>query len=392
MHHYHYDEQNRLIQVDGTLGTCSTATACYTYFPDGKRAEKNVAGYRVDYLYDTEGHRNAVLNAALDWISIEVYAGGSHLATYSGGTTGTTYFIQADWLGTERARTTVTGVLCETISSLSFGDGMSTSGSCGDPSPMHFTGKQRDTESSLDNFEARYMASSLGRFMSPDWSDDPDPVPYADLGDPQSLNLYLYAENNPTSLTDSDGHDPCPASQGLATGAGCAITQSPDPALKPPLIDRILNVLFGGAGTVPPDPSTQHLGPPSPAPSSGSTPRPPVPNAYHVGFGVVVLAPTAAGSELGPGDLIVLGGLTGVYLYKNRETWGFMITEAQNFLHHVHLTDPNQNPDPGNRSKWRRELQNKLDKMRSRTKRLSPKLQQQADQLIDELQRMLDQD
>jgi len=31
-----------------------------------------------------------------------------------------------------------------------------------------FTGKERDSESGLDNFGARYMGSSLGRFMSPD--------------------------------------------------------------------------------------------------------------------------------------------------------------------------------------------------------------------------------
>src|SRR5262249_15221182 len=31
-----------------------------------------------------------------------------------------------------------------------------------------FTGKERDTESGLDNFGARYDSSSMGRFMSPD--------------------------------------------------------------------------------------------------------------------------------------------------------------------------------------------------------------------------------
>src|SRR5436853_2979029 len=35
------------------------------------------------------------------------------------------------------------------------------------------TGKERDSESGLDNFGARYDSSSLGRFMSPDWSAAP---------------------------------------------------------------------------------------------------------------------------------------------------------------------------------------------------------------------------
>jgi RHS repeat-associated protein len=70
--------------------------------------------------------------------------------------------------------------------SLPFGDALTCHGGSGntvgsDVSPLHFTGKERDSESGLDNFGARYDSSSLGRFMSPDWSDDPDPVPYADL-------------------------------------------------------------------------------------------------------------------------------------------------------------------------------------------------------------------
>jgi RHS repeat-associated protein len=69
-----------------------------------------------------------------------------------------------------------------------------------------FTGKERDAESGLDNFGARYDSSSLGRFMSPDWSASPEPVPYGDLGNPQSLNLYSYVKNNPLNLTDPDGH------------------------------------------------------------------------------------------------------------------------------------------------------------------------------------------
>jgi RHS repeat-associated protein len=36
-----------------------------------------------------------------------------------------------------------------------------------------FTGKERDAESGNDYFGARYCASSMGRFMSPDSGDDP---------------------------------------------------------------------------------------------------------------------------------------------------------------------------------------------------------------------------
>jgi RHS repeat-associated protein len=72
-----------------------------------------------------------------------------------------------------------------------------------------FTGKERDAESGLDEFGARYYGSSLGRFMTPDWAAKPTSVPYANFGNPQNLNLYSYVENNPTTMGDPDGHD-CP--------------------------------------------------------------------------------------------------------------------------------------------------------------------------------------
>jgi len=68
------------------------------------------------------------------------------------------------------------------------------------------TGKERDNESGNDYFGARYYASSMGRFMSPDWSAKVEPVPYSKLDDPQSLNLYAYVMNNPLTRADADGH------------------------------------------------------------------------------------------------------------------------------------------------------------------------------------------
>src|SRR5215471_1659505 len=76
-----------------------------------------------------------------------------------------------------------------------------------DSNHYKFTGKERDSETGLDYFGARYYGNWLGRWMTPDWSMTPVPVPYADLGDPQSLNQYSYVRNVPTSRADSDGHD-----------------------------------------------------------------------------------------------------------------------------------------------------------------------------------------
>ncbi|HEV2351164.1 MAG TPA: RHS repeat-associated core domain-containing protein [Terriglobia bacterium] len=207
---YSYDAESRLIAVaqETSPGSdvCGATTMNYLYGPDGRRVAKLQNGQMVkNFYYDAAGQEiaetdvNGVLQRA------EIFAGGRHLATWA---SNATYFNHADWLGTERARSNSSGTLCETITSLPFGDGQVTTpqnGGCAtaDPSPNHFTGKERDSESGLDNFGARYNSSIAGRFMSP----DPVFVSADRLADPQSLNLYPYARNNPLLITDPTGLD-----------------------------------------------------------------------------------------------------------------------------------------------------------------------------------------
>ena len=117
----------------------------------------------------------------------------------------TWHFHLTDWLGTERMQNTAAGNNEEVCYSYPFGDGLTCTGSA-DATEHHFTSKERDTESGLDYFEARYLSSDLARFMTPDWAAKPTDVPYAQFGDPQSLNLYAYVRNNPNSRLDVDGH------------------------------------------------------------------------------------------------------------------------------------------------------------------------------------------
>ncbi len=76
-----------------------------------------------------------------------------------------------------------------------------------------YTGKEHDQESGNDYFWARYFASTMGRWMTPDWSAKIEPVPYSRLDDPQTLNLYAYVGNNPLSRTDPTGHYVCSGSK-----------------------------------------------------------------------------------------------------------------------------------------------------------------------------------
>ena len=95
--------------------------------------------------------------------------------------------------------------------------GSSRAGGCAGSSYPFLTRKERDVETGLDYFLARYYSSTQGRFTSPDefkggpeelFEDvDPhDPLFYADASEPQSLNKYHYALGNPLRYVDPDGH------------------------------------------------------------------------------------------------------------------------------------------------------------------------------------------
>jgi RHS repeat-associated protein len=141
------------------------------------------------------------------WQHTNVYANGELIATDDNSKT---HFYLNDWLGTRRVQTNYAGVIEQKCSSLPYGDDETCSPL---PSGILFTGKERDAESGNDYFGARYYNSSMGRFLSPDWAAKIEPVPYAKLENPQTLNLYAYVGNNPLIRTDPSGHYVCSGSK-----------------------------------------------------------------------------------------------------------------------------------------------------------------------------------
>jgi RHS repeat-associated protein len=126
------------------------------------------------------------------------------------------HFHLSDPLGTRRVQTNPNGQIESFFESLPFGDGFQANfedlytlnpatalSTADDATENHFTGKERDAESGNDYFDARYFGSSMGRFLSP----DPSGLFYADPTNPQSLNLYSYAQNNPLKNIDPTGLD-----------------------------------------------------------------------------------------------------------------------------------------------------------------------------------------
>jgi RHS repeat-associated protein len=116
------------------------------------------------------------------------------------------YYYFSDALGTNRVITNSAGTVCYDGDNDPYGTVMAYTDTC--DSAYKLTGKERDPESNLDNYGARFYSSQYGRFMTPDWSAGPEIVPYADFTDPQTLNLYSYARDNPLRFVDADGHDP----------------------------------------------------------------------------------------------------------------------------------------------------------------------------------------
>ncbi len=191
-----YDAENRQVTATINGGTANT----YVYDGDGRRVQKVSSAGTATYIYDAQGQLAAEYGTGANPVS------------------GTQY-LTADHLGSTRLITDGSANTAECLDYYPFGREIPT-GANGRPAcyssgtyPANpdiasekFTGKERDNETGLDFFDARYFSAAQGRFTSPDWSASPQPVPYADLTDPQTLNLYGYVRNNPLSKSDPDGH------------------------------------------------------------------------------------------------------------------------------------------------------------------------------------------
>jgi RHS repeat-associated protein len=225
-----YDAENRLVQVTGPV----QGTVTFTYDGQGRRVSKTVGSATTWYVYDATGELAA------------------EYGTPSGN--GGTMYLTADHLGSTRLVTDSTGACVSQHDYLPFGEEIDptqvTRPACygaaaSDGVTEKFTGKERDAETGLDFFNARYMSSAQGRFMSPDplpwlqWQHShendgeeeqakDDRQKFKDfLGNPQNFNMYAYVMNNPLSHNDPTGMSGCKAGDKEFTT--CTITVTYDP-------------------------------------------------------------------------------------------------------------------------------------------------------------------
>ena len=227
---YLFDGLNRVCAVQG--GGSGGSVTGYLYDAEGRRVAKGSQtalscdlssnGFTPTevYVLNHDGVPFVTLDGTANWKRTDIFTENTLLGTYD--PTGFHYAL-ADWLETKRVQYSLTEGTESLYSSLPFGDSLTSTG--GDATDRHFTSKERDIESGLDYFGVRYYASSTGRFISPDWAEKPEAVPYSDLMNPQSLNLYGYVGNNPLSKADDNGH--CPECMVLADEALQYVSETP---------------------------------------------------------------------------------------------------------------------------------------------------------------------
>jgi RHS repeat-associated protein len=234
---YLYDPEGRLCAVEYPNGSGGNYYEQYLYDASGVRVDKGslqswpsscnaptaANGFTLSnqYLLGLGGEQVTELNGSGAVQHTNVFPGGGLLATYDFAHGGL-HFALSDPLGTRRVQVSGAGTPELNCLSLPFGNSLGNAratncvpapGSLAvapDATEHHFTGKERDTESGNDYFEARYYGSSLGRFLSTDNGKDQH------VENPQSWNLYSYGRNNPLIGTDEDEHtyNVCPAGGG----------------------------------------------------------------------------------------------------------------------------------------------------------------------------------
>jgi RHS repeat-associated protein len=213
-HSYTYDAEGRLLTVDGGAPSGTT----YVYDAEQRRVSRTTGtgSAATHYFnYDLSGHVVNEFNP-VTYYRDEVYAVGWHAAIYS---INQVFFPLVDWLGNERVKSTQTEAYEQSFANLPFGDGQTFWGNgVGSAGPTGFTGDEHDSESNLEHTMFRQYSSAEGRWTTPD--------PYLgsmDFANPQWLNRYTYAGNDPVNAIDPLGlisTPTCLSANGMNTGCG----------------------------------------------------------------------------------------------------------------------------------------------------------------------------
>jgi RHS repeat-associated protein len=160
------------------------------YDGEGRRAVKRVHGTRLTFYIG--GHFEVAEGIETKY----VFAGSMRIAAIRSGAS--PFYFHKDHLGSSTLVTDdENGAPVESADYLPFGVTRSRTGA--DIARHRYTDQEQDAETGLYNYNARLYDPALGLFITPD-------AIVQDPFDPQSLNRYAYARNNPLTYTDPSGH------------------------------------------------------------------------------------------------------------------------------------------------------------------------------------------
>ncbi|HEV2225437.1 MAG TPA: RHS repeat-associated core domain-containing protein, partial [Nitrososphaerales archaeon] len=187
---YSYDYENRL-----TKAVQSGTTVQQNSYDGGGNRVKQVAGSST-FTYSYQGlnilyEKN--VTGGTTTVTKHFYAGSLQVAKMVGSTA---YYLHQDALGSTRLVATSSVTIKFSSNYLPYGNNYGISGK----EVFMYTGKPYDSVTGLYYEGARYYDSSTGRFVTED-------SVTGTQEDPQSLNRYVYARDNPMKIVDLAGHE-----------------------------------------------------------------------------------------------------------------------------------------------------------------------------------------
>ncbi len=188
--YYEYNSFNQMSRI--REGNSSGAIISeYLYDSDGNRIRKSDKIKNETILYINQNFLR-VINTTGTFDTIYYYADSQLIARKD--PDGKKYFYHPDHLGSTTLVTNESGAVVEDTNYKPFGEPLYDA-----KSRYLYTGKERDSESGLMYYGARYYSPVIGKFIQPDT--ELQEYEYA----PQSMNRYSYVTNNPYKYVDPTG-------------------------------------------------------------------------------------------------------------------------------------------------------------------------------------------
>ncbi|MDQ0156473.1 RHS repeat domain-containing protein [Anoxybacillus andreesenii] len=190
---YEYNEFDQLVKIKDSTGK---TLAEYSYDEEGRRVSSNDSHGKTFYtyngnqvLYEEDENKNVIKGYTYD-------DDGHPLTMFY---KGITYYYLTNYRGDVLAMTDESGRIVASYTYDAWGNILTQSGEMAEINPYRYAGYRYDDDTKLYYLMARYYNPENGVFLSL------DPV-RGDLMEPQTLNGYNYANNNPIMNIDPDGN------------------------------------------------------------------------------------------------------------------------------------------------------------------------------------------